>query len=89
VLPDKKCNSLFVVSCFFPGYSHIVTTKKNFVAFRIPPELKKQIQEIADREARSVSQICGLLLIDGVEAYKRDGAKFMRRLVSRQRQRAI
>ena len=65
-----------------------MTTKKEFVAFRIPPELKKQIQEIADREARSVSQICELLLVDGVEAYKRDGAKFMQRLLSRQRLRA-
>jgi hypothetical protein len=73
---------------FSSGYSQVVTTKKEFVAFRIPPELKKQIQEIADREARSVSQICELLLVDGVEAYKRDGAKFMQRLLSRQRLRA-
>ena len=73
---------------FSSGYSQVVTTKKAFVAFRIPPELKKQIQEIADREARSVSQICELLLVDGVEAYKRDGAKFMQRLISKQRLRA-
>jgi hypothetical protein len=61
-----------------------VTTKKDFVAFRIPPELKKEIQEIADREARSISQICELLLADGVQAYKKEGAKFLQRLVATQ-----
>ena len=41
-------------------------TKKNFLAFRVPPDLKSEIQEIANREARSLSQVCELLLSEGV-----------------------
>jgi len=62
-----------------------VTTKKNFLAFRIAPELKNEILEIANSEARSVSQICELLLSDGVEAYKKEGPKFIQRLVAKKK----
>lgn len=65
----------------------VVTTKKDFLAFRISPDLKKEIQEIASSEARSISQICELLLREGVEAYNKDGAKFMQRLVVKQKLR--
>lgn len=40
------------------------------LAFRIPAELKKRLQEIANREARSISQICEMLLSLGVEDYE-------------------
>jgi hypothetical protein len=66
----------------------VVTTKKDFLAFRVEPALKSEIQEIATSEARSISQICELLLTEGVEAYKRDGPKFMQRLVAKQKLRA-
>ncbi len=62
-----------------------VTTNKSFLAFRVSPELKNEIVEIADSEARSTSQICELLLTDGVEIYKREGSKFMQRLVAKQK----
>ena len=39
---------------------------------------------MADDGQRNISQICELLLHEGVEAYKKEGAKFMRRLGSRQ-----
>jgi hypothetical protein len=64
-----------------------VTTKKEFLAFRVSSTLKEAIQEIAAREARSISQICELLLAEGVEAYKKEGFKFMQQLVAKQRQR--
>jgi hypothetical protein len=66
----------------------IVTTKKDFLAFRVPPSLKDELQEIAATEARSMSQICELLLNEGVEAYRKDGPKFMQRLVAKQKGRA-
>lgn len=65
----------------------VVTTNKGFLAFRVSPELKKEIQAIAVSEARSVSQVCELLLSEGVEAYRKEGAKFMQRLVARQKPR--
>ena len=57
--------------------------KKNApLAFRIPSDLKKDLQRIATREARSMSQICELLLRIGVEAYEKDGARYLQRLLS-------
>jgi hypothetical protein len=65
----------------------VVTTKKEFLAFRVSPTLKDEIQEIAASEARSISQICELLLVEGVEAYKKEGDKYMQRLVAKQKLR--
>ena len=46
--------------------------KKNApLAFRIPGKLKTSFQQIADREARSISQICEILLTIGAETYSR------------------
>ena len=70
------------------GYSRLVTTNKNFLAFRVSPELRNEILEISKSEARSISQVCELLLHEGVEAYKKDGAKFIQRLVAKQKVRA-
>jgi hypothetical protein len=54
--------------------------KKNApLAFRIPGELKKSLQQIANREARSISQICEILLTIGTEAYGREGSKYLER----------
>lgn len=58
------------------------------MAFRVSPDLKDEIQEIASSEARSISQVCELLLSEGVQAYKKEGAKFMQRLVAKQKSRA-
>lgn len=54
------------------------------LAFRIPAELKKRLQEIANREARSISQICEMLLSLGVEDYENKGPKYLQRLLSHQ-----
>ncbi|MDP9160256.1 MAG: hypothetical protein M3O09_08500 [Acidobacteriota bacterium] len=52
--------------------------KKNApLAFRIPGELKKTLQQIADREARSISQICEMLLSIGSDAYKKEGPRYL------------
>jgi hypothetical protein len=42
---------------------------------------------MADDEQRNISQICELLLHEGVEAYKKEGDKFMQRLVAKQKLR--
>ena len=74
---------MFIVSHY--GYIRFVTTNKEFLAFRVAPALKEEIQEIAASEARSISQICELLLADGIEAYKKEGSKFMQRLIAKQK----
>lgn len=58
------------------------------MAFRVSPDLKNEIQGIADSEARSISQVCEMLLSEGVQAYKKEGPKFMQRLVAKQKSRA-
>ena len=65
-----------------------MTVDKQFLAFRVSPALKDEIQEIATSEARSISQICELLLAEGVEAYRKEGPKLMQRLVAKQNLKA-
>jgi len=48
-----------------------LTTKKGFLAFRVSPDLKSEIQGIADNEARSISQVCELLLSEGSRPTRR------------------
>jgi hypothetical protein len=55
------------------------------LAFRIPADLKKKIEEVAKLEARSISQTCEILLRLGVEGYEKEGPKFLQRFLSRQR----
>jgi len=62
--------------------------KTEFLAFRVKPELKRDIEQIADDEQRNISQICELLLHEGVEAYKKEGSKFMQRLIAKQKVRS-
>jgi hypothetical protein len=61
--------------------------KKNApLAFRIPGELKKSLQHIANREARSLSQICEILLTIGTEAYSREGSKYLHRYLGQSKE---
>jgi hypothetical protein len=69
------------------GYSLFVA-KTEFVAFRVAPELKRELQRISDDEQRALSQVCEMLLYEGVEAYKKEGSKFIQRLVAKQKSRA-
>jgi hypothetical protein len=53
------------------------------LSFRIPEALKKDLQAIADREARSISQICEILLTIGTEVYSKDGSKYLQSFLKR------
>jgi hypothetical protein len=55
------------------------------IAFRIPNELKRRLQEVATGEARSLSQVCEMLLQLGVEGYERDGSKYLQGLLTRKK----
>jgi hypothetical protein len=59
--------------------------KNTPLAFRVPADLKKELQQIADREARSISQICEIFLRIGTEQYGKEGARFLRRFLDRQK----
>jgi len=52
------------------------------LAFRIPADLKRRLEELASREARSISQVCEILLRIGVAAYEKEGPKYFHRLLA-------
>jgi hypothetical protein len=62
-------------------------SKTEFIGFRIAPELKRELQRIANDEQRTLSQVCEIFLYEGVEGSKKDGPKFMQRLVAKQKAR--
>jgi hypothetical protein len=59
--------------------------RKVFLGVRINPELKKILEEVANVEERSVAQICELLLRAGIDAYKKNGTKYLQQSMSRQK----
>jgi hypothetical protein len=61
--------------------------RTGFLVFRVSPELRRDIQQIADEEQRTITQVCEMLLYEGIEAYKKEGPKFMQRLVAKQKAR--
>ena len=67
------------------SYNHSDMKKDSPLAFRIPAELKKKLQEVAKLEARSISQTCEIFLRLGVDAYEKEGSKFLQRFLSRQK----
>jgi hypothetical protein len=58
--------------------------KTAFLGFRVSPDLKKQLEFIAQKEERSISQVCEVLLRGGVASYKRQGSKYLQGLLSKQ-----
>ena len=59
-------------------------TKNDHIGFRLPRTIKKQLLEIAEREGRTLSQICEIFVVGGLEAYKKEGGKSVQRLLSLQ-----
>jgi hypothetical protein len=69
-----------------PAFSsyNLCSMKKNApLAFRIPDELKRNLEQIAYREARSISQICEILLTIGTESYNKEGPKYLQAYLKR------
>jgi hypothetical protein len=58
--------------------------KDTRLTFRVHSNLKKDLEAIADREGRSVAQICDAFLKAGSEAYQKNGPKYLQRFLSRQ-----
>jgi hypothetical protein len=56
--------------------------KSAFLGIRLNPELKKQLEQIALREERSISQVCEVLLRGGIGAYQKEGSKYLQSLLS-------
>jgi len=59
--------------------------KNEQIGFRLPAALKRELQEAARREGRTLSQICEIFLAGGLETYRKEGAKYFQRFLSRQK----
>jgi hypothetical protein len=60
--------------------------KNQQIGFRLSASLKRELFEIAKREGRTLSQICELFVVGGMEAYKKEGPKYVQRVVGRRKE---
>ena len=51
------------------------------LAFRIPADLKKKLLKLVRLEARSLSQICEMLLKIGVAEYGKEGRGYLQKIL--------
>jgi hypothetical protein len=61
--------------------------KDTRLSFRVRSEVKKALEAIGNKEARSVAQVCEAILREGITAYQHEGSKYFNRLISRQKTR--
>lgn len=50
---------------------------------RIPTHLRRELQDIANNEGRSMAQICEAFLKAGSETYKKQGSKLLQRFLTK------
>lgn len=53
------------------------------LTFRVNSTLKKDVETIASREGQSAARICEAFLLAGSDAYKKEGTKFLQRMLGR------
>jgi len=63
-------------------------TKDDRIGIRVAAETKASLQTIAKREGRSLAQICELLLKGGILEYEREGPDYLRRVLSRSKEKS-
>jgi len=63
------------------SYNRIQMRKDAPLAFRIHADLKKRLLKLAKQEARSLSQICEMLLKIGVDEYDKEGHKYLLKIL--------
>jgi hypothetical protein len=59
--------------------------KDTQLTFRIRSDLKKQLESVAEREGRSVAQVCEVFLEASFENYKKEGTRLLQRFLSQRR----
>jgi len=57
--------------------------KDSQFTLRIPTGLRVELQEIADKEGRSMGQVCEAFLRAGSEIYKTQGGKLLQKFLSK------
>jgi len=57
--------------------------KDTRLTFRVSSHVKRDVEAIAAREGQSVARICEAFLLAGSDAYKKQGSKFLERMLGR------
>jgi hypothetical protein len=60
-------------------------TKDERIGIRVPAQLKRALIQIANKEGRSLAQLCEILLSGAAVSYKEEGPAYLQRLLSRQK----
>jgi predicted DNA-binding protein len=60
--------------------------KDTALSFRIPSMLKAEVEALAMKEGRSIAQVCEAFIRAGLENYKKEGAKYFQRFLSRRKE---
>lgn len=63
-------------------------TKNERIGVRLPAEMKRTLSQIARKEGRSLAQICEIFLRGGIASYKKEGPKYLKHFLSRQKKEA-
>lgn len=58
-------------------------TKGDRIGIRVSAELKRSLLQIADKENRSLAQVCEMFLKGSVSLYAEEGSKYFQRLLAR------
>lgn len=66
---------------------NLMTIKDERIGFRVSRETKLALSQIAQKEGRSLAQICELLLKGGIHEYEKEGSKYLHRFVEKTRER--
>ena len=64
------------------SYNFVQMKKDAPLAFRVSADLKRKLLKVAKQEARSLSQVCEMLLKIGVDGYDKDGHKYLQKLLT-------
>jgi hypothetical protein len=57
--------------------------KDTRLTFRVRSDLKRELEAIAAQESQSVARICEAFLLAGKDVYKKEGIKFLQRMLGR------
>jgi len=65
---------------------HFKMRKDTALSFRVPGTLKAELQALAMKEGRSIAQVCEAFMRGGLEAYRKEGSKYLQRFLSRRKE---
>jgi hypothetical protein len=66
-------------------YNVGVMRKDTALSFRIPRRLKAELEKVALREGRSLSQVCEALLSGGLQIYQKEGSRYLQHFFAHQK----